>query len=309
MRRLTFHVAPSAGLVVLNCLFNRVFNTVEDLTSAVDDCWKPIWGFPVRTGILDKLAINFSEIKTNWQDIDWWISIIKTLPNSKARGADGWSFEEFRLLPKPALQHLACLMERVQQDGQWPSVAMQAKLTLLPKGCKANAIGDTRPITKLGCLNRLFSRCISSNVIPSWSCGLKGRGVEDITLDAQDRLEKCLAKRISFGGFVLDLRKAFNFVGRQLAYKALCRLGVPRAASLTWMRSLYDLQRWPVFGGRIDDAIPLTCRIPEGDGVSVLCMLAICLHFHAYLNLAGVDPTAYADNWGWTSQSICTVPQ
>ena len=25
--------------------------------------------------------------------------------------------------------------------------------------------------------------------------------------------------------------------------------------------------------------------------------------FHAFLKLAGVDPTAYADNWSWTSQS------
>ena len=149
-------------------------------------------------------------------------------------------------------------MERVQHDGQWPSAAMQAKLILLPKSKDANSIGDTRPITVLGCLNRLFSRFISSSVIPSWSqwfpegisCGLQGRGVNDITLDAQDRLEKCLAERISFGGFVLDLRKAFNFVGRQLAHKVLCRLGVPRAASLTWKRSLYDLQRWPVVGGR-----------------------------------------------------------
>ena len=256
--------------------------------------------------ILDELAIDSPEIEIRWHDIDQWISIIKTLPNNKPRGADGWSFEEFKLLPKPALQHLACLMERVQQDGHWPDAAMQAKLILLPKSKDANSIGDTRPITVLGCLNRLFSRFISSSIIPSWSqwfpegisCGLKGRGVED-----QDRLEKCLAERVSFGGFVLDLRKAFNFVGRQLVRKVLCRLGVPKAVSLTWIRSLYDLQRWPVVGGRVDAAIPSTCGIPEGDGMSVLCMLAICLHFHAFLKRAGVDPTAYADNWSWTSQS------
>ena len=303
--------------------FNRVINTVEDLTSAIDDYWNPIWSrdrsfhdwpsedWNAADHILDELAIHSPEIEIRWHDIDQWISIIKTLPNNKARGADGWSFEEFKCLPRAALKHLACLMERVQQDGQWPSAAMQAKLILLPKGKDANSIGDTRPITVLGCLNRLFSRFISSSIIPSWSqwfpegisCGLQGRGVNDITLDAQDRLEKCLAERISFGGFVLDLRKAFNFVGRQLAHKVLCRLGVPRAASLTWIRSLYDLQRWPIVGGRIDAAIPSTCGIPEGDGMSVLCMLAICLHFHAYLKLAGVDPAAYADNWSWTSQS------
>ena len=290
-------VVPTAGTFT----FNRVLNTVENLTSAIDDYWKPIWSrdnsfhdwpsedWDAADHILDELAIDSPEIEIKWHDIDQWISIIKTLPNNKARGADGWSFEEFKLLPRPALQHLACLMERVQQDGQWPGAAMQAKLILLPKSKDANSIGDTRPITVL--------------VPEGISCGLKGRGVEDITLDAQDRLEKCLAERISFGGFVLDLRKAFNFVGRQLAYKVLCRLGVPRAVSLTWIRSLYDLQRWPVVGGRIDAAIPSTCGIPEGDGMSVLCMLAICLHFHAYLKLAGVDPTAYADNWSWTSQS------
>ena len=78
----------------------------------MDDYWKPIWGrdgsfqdwpsedWDAADHIPDELAVDFPEISINWQDINQWISIIRTLSNNKARGADGWSFEEFKLLPE-----------------------------------------------------------------------------------------------------------------------------------------------------------------------------------------------------------------
>ena len=79
--------------------FNRVINTVEDLTSAIDDYWNPIWSrdssfhdwpsedWNAADHILDELATGSPEIEIKWHDIDQSISIIKALPNNKARGA------------------------------------------------------------------------------------------------------------------------------------------------------------------------------------------------------------------------------
>ena len=75
--------------------FNRVVNTVEDLTTAVDDYWKPIWGrngsfqdwptedWDAADHILDELAVDFPEISINWQDINQWITIVRTFPTTK----------------------------------------------------------------------------------------------------------------------------------------------------------------------------------------------------------------------------------
>ena len=126
------------------------------------------------------------QTQVDWNDLDMWRAVLRQLPSGKARGVDGWSYEELRQLPDGAIEHLGQLMQLA--DGSFPQPAMQARTVLLPKQAQTEGMSGTRPITILGCLNRLWSRYVTAWIVPRWSqafpegiaCGLQqgGRGAQ-----------------------------------------------------------------------------------------------------------------------------------
>ena len=101
-------------------------------------------------------------------------------------------------------------------------------------------MSGTRPITILGCLNRLWSRYVTAWIVPCWSQafpeahGLQHRGVEELNLAAMEAMED----GSPLGGFSLDLVKAFNQMGRPLVQKCMVHLGFPAQVAQTWITSL-----------------------------------------------------------------------
>ena len=197
---------PPSGIFVQH----KVAASVDELAEVFAEYWRPYWGRddPVEASqlacdsqcqqLLDELSHDLPHIAIRWDDLPNVQRLIRSLPNGKCRGADGFSYEELKLLPPAAVEHLCLLFSRVTLEGGWHAQAMVSRVALLAKRSGANSMSDGRPITILGCLNRLYSRIMCDQIVPTLSshfpstigCGLQGRGPNDLVLIIQNTLEK-----------------------------------------------------------------------------------------------------------------------
>eukprot|EP00971_Amphidinium_carterae_P137110 2717150-Amphidinium_carterae.2 len=76
------------------------------------------------------------------------VNIISHCPLGKARGVDGWSISELRLLPQVAIDDLASMLKVVEVTGTWPQEIREVLYLQLPKE-GAKEAGERRPIALL----------------------------------------------------------------------------------------------------------------------------------------------------------------
>ena len=80
--------------------------------------------------------------------LNWEFTIARTNAKS-APGTCGWRYSELKLLPRPAIQHLAKLFQQVIETAGFTANFMTARTVLLAKVEQPQHIGHGRPITCL----------------------------------------------------------------------------------------------------------------------------------------------------------------
>ena len=154
-------------------------------------------------------------------DATAWAHVARRLSPHKARGICGWSNAELRVLPLPALRDLALVMHRPGQ-ACLPSDLLRYRVAVLSKVESPVCASQARPITIFGCLYRLWTRVLCTQVLKIWSFTLppgvagclKQRSVVDLSYCVQAEIEDSLCCQSDLSGLSLDLRKAFNFLPR-----------------------------------------------------------------------------------------------
>lgn len=222
----------------------------------------------------------------------------------KAPGIDGWRAQELKLLPSLAIQHLADIFSQIWDSHMTPN-QMLARTILLAKTANPMTFSDGRPIAILGYVPRLTSKLIADQLLAAWgkrwspqiAGGLPFRAIKDITMQQQFLIEKAHQTNVPYGGFTLDLVKAFNLIPRQVAKRLLIAWGAPTDAVSFWIRSLNNMSRILQVRGRCSSKQSSTTGAPEGDAMSVCAMLVIAATFFRKMTIARVQPFTYADNW------------
>ena len=230
-----------------------------------------------------------------------WKRAVMSLKANAARGSDGFSSGDLKLLPLKAWSDIQELFDTFID---WPKVLGLCKTIFLTKVSGNPKPGDTRPITIASILYRLwasvhskvFLKVWANKLPPSMSGGLPGRGTEEVLTQIQIALE---GANTTVSGFVLDILKAFNAVCREIAAYALCRLGVPKQFVLQWMKALTGLRRSCCIQGNMGPPLPSNTGVPEGDCISILAMTAITFAWTCFTKTEGVEQFSYADNWEW----------
>eukprot|EP00438_Fugacium_kawagutii_P019581 Skav228165 [mRNA] locus=scaffold439:319957:327714:+ [translate_table: standard] len=208
---------------------------------------------------------------TNPHTLDNWTSALKHIKADSASGVDAISFRELRALPTPLLQQLVDL---VNSWGQFPQWMMLSRTVL--------QAGDSRPITIMSSIYRAVYR-------------------------QQIALELARRQGLARQGITLDLRKCFNLIDRRKLYLLFDHLGFPRELLDKWFRSLSKLTRYWDLRGYCSEQVPSSTGCPEGDGWSVIAMVAISWAWVAAIHSLGtdMDSSAYADNWPWWGATTC----
>ena len=238
-----------------------------------------------------------------------WDSIHRLKPH-KAPGVDGWHAEEFQSLTPAMVEDLSDLLQTIWPLGLSPHL-MQARTLLFAKCDKPKSISDGRPITILGYIARLCSKLIADQILHQWaslwppeiSGGLPGRSARDLCVMQQLQIEHARTHHTAWGGWTMDLVKAFNLIPRRVVRHLFAILGIPNHICDFWFLSLTRLTRSLQCGCALGAAEPSTTGLPEGDSMSVVGMLALSFAFFIKVRTPQVHPFAYADNWSFMSTS------
>ena len=274
----------------------RVDCTCEGVQASLAEYWQPIWCRDSRTeehdiaswskfqDLLATAASPCLSVPVDMTCCSAWLHVVRRLDRAKATGVSGWSNSELRDLPEAAVEHLALIFSSAQYTS-YPSELMQARVAVLSKVYEPDSPGQARPITIFCNLFRLWARVFCIQVLTVWSQSLplqvqgslRRRSAPDMAYWLMQQSETALLARAELHGFALDLRKVFNFLPRAPLRALLVWLGIPSHLVNFWVSSLSAVTRCFQIRGSLSPGVPSTTGAPEGDPVSVLGMIAVCV--------------------------------
>lgn len=286
----------------------------EDVAQSLSDYWVPLWTMPPgeqdSTSDLDLILPHLPPQEPITVDLtlENLKKAIARLRHNSALGVDGISASEMKLLP----DGLLLLLLKVFQQYPWgfPRDFMTARTFPLNKGEGVPANSQTRPITVLSQVYRVWGSMICHQILRQWGQRfpkqiigfLPNRGALLAAYGAQVEMELDSHSGTVASGLTLDLKKCFNLIRHAGVFRLLQWLNLPLAILHQWIGSIKNLSRYWV----IENAVfgPYHCNngLPEGDVFSVVAMLGIglCWTSHAlFVTQARSVVWAYADNWAW----------
>ena len=258
-------------------------------------------------------------------DVSEWQAAIKSSRKNSAPGIDGITFAEFDMIPPKYLKNLIEIVNNLDSFPEW---FMIAKTIPLPKVVDGPSASESRPITILPTIYRLWAKVTCTKlirylgtVLPSEITGfLPGRGAMNATYIMQSLFETAGIQQDSISGLTLDLKKCFNLMNRQRVAELFRNFKIPEAFIKKWISSLKVLTRYWQINKHISTRITATTGFPEGDPCSVVAMLIVAATWviHIKKDNLSIGAGAYADNWTWwtkdaelhseilhTTQNIC----
>ena len=237
-------------------------------------------------------------------------SAVQSLNVCKARGPDLWSNSDIRNLTDEFLEHLVELFNSFSLTGQWPASLLEATVALLPKTAGSVTVAQTRPITILSAIYRLWSRVVTRkfirNAAPFLPTSIQGNrpGASSkwLAVFIQSQIEAALTQNTSLHVASLDLTKAFNLISRELLQVISPKMGVPTEIGQLHLTFLGGLSRNFQILRSISPGQVSTKGVPEGCGFSVCCMLQLnWLMYARTLEVGSSQQVAsmfsYVDNW------------
>eukprot|EP00438_Fugacium_kawagutii_P006581 Skav208855 [mRNA] locus=scaffold2996:279682:284739:+ [translate_table: standard] len=254
-------------------------------------------------------------VQINLEQTEDWIRALSKQKSGTARGYDGWHSDELKSLPRTCI-HSPSRIFAEQPPQSILHVEINHAVTLpLGKKPDSDTAAQTRPITLLPLVYRLWARVISQQILTQWIPHmpveiigfLPGRSPQRYLTAMQFELEKNHTRDPSampqWQGATLDLVKCFNLIPRAPARYALEQAGIPSRYVSQWLHTLNELQRWWKVHDDLHCAGPTTTGAPEGDSWSVLACVALSRLWVELVRQDETSPYCYADNWAWRSLS------
>ena len=280
--------------------------------------WQPIWQRDDDQPYMDFPVLRHftkhPEIAISMTDMELWTQAIRRLKSGSARGIDGVSIQELKMLPTYLIQTLAKILSHMGSG--FDESFMMGLTCPLSNTAQVPRKDQTRPITILCQIYRVWSavacRQITrhlSTAIPKDVTGLlPHRGSADTAYCMQFQLERAKLSACPRSGLTLDIRKCFNNMHWNFVFAILDLLGVPRHLLCMWFRSLCRLDRKWLITGQLHDGGWGSTGLPEGDVWAVVAMIGVaycwisflrhCSHQQGFCN-SELFLSAYADNWAW----------
>ena len=293
------------------CLLNEFWDKYWNRDKHQPPLWDEFYDLLHDTPELDQVDVKIDDPKL-------WKMAAKMMKSRSARGVDGFLVDELKSLPDSAFLALSQIFARSPAQSFGQNLAQVITLPLA-KGENSSLPSQTRPITLVAILYRLWAKITTMQVLQQWQHTipdyiigfLPGRSPELEMIRQQHMFEKLHAEKPAqpgvWQGVTLDLVKCFNLIGRLPAALALKKSGVPAHLVDTWYNTLQQQTRlWKVHSNLFKFEHTAT-GTPEGDSWSVLACIALSRMWAHQIVQKGATPSCYADNWSLKSQQTPTT--
>ena len=237
-----------------------------------------------------------------------WISSLRGAKPKSARGADGFSTRDCRLMKGQVLTWLLKILQKIELGHNWPSQWCIAKITVLSKGQESKSPLDIRPISILAKLYRMWARLRSIEVLqhigsmlpPQVAATAGGVSADILAAFTANEIEHSLGSRDWICGLIVDLVKCYNLVPWLPCFEICKNLGIPQAYISAMFGHLRQLRRSFEVQGACSPFIVAKNGIAEGCAMSVALMTALSWFVHKCVENFTEKAFAicYADNWG-----------
>ena len=230
--------------------------------------------------------------------------------SSRARGPDNWSNEDLKNLDSELIRQLVALFNGFQLSGEWPPELLDATVALLPKEYAVTSLDQTRPVTILSVLYRLWSKIITTKFLrqvlrhlPDSIHGNKPQSSSVwLATYIQLQVEFALGHNQQCNVASLDLKKAFNLLSRAVLRNTCPHFGVPDSVTALHQSFLGGLRRHFRIMNNVTQPIESTTGVPEGCGFSVCCVMQLNWIVTARLQEESrlcekAQYFSYVDNW------------
>ena len=233
-------------------------------------------------------------------------SIAQKRTNTTA-GLDGVTLQDLKAMPTNALQNFVAMFHHAEANGAWPSQVVAGRVSCLAKTDDPKHVLDFRPITVLGLLYRCWSSYNAKNAIRCLDeClpeGLFGSRPQCFAGQVWSQLlwtvELAYSNELPLSGIIADIRKAFNFLPREVVMETCALLGVPFRVLCAWAGALTIMPRRFQINGAFSQPVTSTCGLPEGCALSCVGMMAIDVLYHLWMRVFFplCQPLSYVDDW------------
>ena len=295
----------------------------NDIHAALKQYWQPLWNRDTQTEAQSKeswpsVATHLQQypipkITENFDisSLEVWKKVIKTTNSKSVPGADGWYFEEIKSLPDRAIEELIQIFQHHSFKG-FDAPYMRARIIPLPKKATVDTPDQTRPITVMPTIYRLWSAVVAHqimsqahHVLPEGIVGfVKGRSGLKAMHKLSWHIENTRYHNNHASGLTLDLTKAFNQFPRVPVTMILEHMGVPTKYLAEWTHSLASMEKHFDHRNWISEPLKSTTGVVEGDSLSVVGMLGIAACWWYTVSMPGIHPMAYADNLSWYADNF-----
>ena len=189
---------------------------------------------------------------------------------------------------------------------------MRARVVPLPKKSTVETPDQTRPITVMPTIYRLWSAVVAHQImrqahtiLPPGIVGfVKGRSGLQAMHQLAWHIENTRYHNNHASGLTLDLTKAFNQFPRVPVTMILEHMGVPRQYLAAWTNSLASMEKHFDHRNWISEPLRSTTGVVEGDSLSVVGMIGIAACWWNTVSTPGIHPMAYADNLSWYADNF-----
>jgi len=238
--------------------------------------------------------------------------------STSAPGCDSWRVAELKKLPLAFFDRLACLLNVIEETGEWPSALCESVVSLIDKGEGTSPL-KLRPIGVMSVVYRLWAATRVRQVMEWQELWIddqlhgfrKGHGADDVWWRQALQVEEALLQADSLFGLSLDYGKCFDRIPVHIVLQLALEQGMSMRL-IRPLRSLYaSLQRRFRVGAGVGKPFCSTNGIIQGCPLSVLLLnLLVNVWTRAVrVEAPAALPCGYADDTGATASQAGPIQQ
>ena len=238
--------------------------------------------------------------------MEQWRANITRYSTKAARGPDGISHLDLKMMPDGLLQGLLQQVERWEASTHWPSSLLTGFVHSLAKRDAALEAGDYRPVVIYSIVYRTWSsvraheglRSLQPLVGPHHFGYVPGVETAEVWFVSQALVDVCTLCEEPLVGLVTDLSKAFETIPRFPLKQLALWVGLPPQVVHLWHNFLDNQARRFLCASEPGPPLLSNSGYPEGCALSCLAMMIVNLTFHLYMDrfTQGVRSLSFVDN-------------